>query len=121
MASRHGILMRSIVLLLRVVDFTELFGPLGPGDYATLAKAQAAGAPSLNHGLFINAAVHFKIIATAMFAVVRQITWLKLRNKTPDAPTLLPEKKNCVYCISVIPAASRCSHCPSVLKLESDA
>nr|WP_200343981.1 large-conductance mechanosensitive channel protein MscL [Rhodovibrio sodomensis] len=120
----NDILMPPIGLLLGGVDFSELFVTLGPGDYATLAEAQAAGAATLNYGLFINAVVHFTIIAGAMFAVVRQINWLKERNETPDAPTpdaptLVPETKNCAFCISIIPAAaSRCPYCTSVLETE---
>lgn len=118
----NDLLMPPIGLLLGGVDFSELFTTLGTGDYATLAEAQAAGAATFNDGLFINAVVHFTIIAAAMFAVIRQINWLKQRNEAPAEPTLVPETKNCAYCVSVIPAsASRYPRCTSVLELESDA
>lgn len=112
----NDIIMPPLGLFLGGVDFSELFITLGPGAYQTLAEAQDAGAATLNYGLFVNAVVHFTIIAAAMFAVVKQINRIKQRNEAPEAPTGLPATKNCTYCISVIPAAaSRCPQCTSVL------
>lgn len=110
----NDLIMPPLGLLLGDVDFSELFVNLGPGSYATLAEAKAAGAPTLNYGQFINAVVHFLIIAAAMFAVVKQMNWLKRLDAAPDAPTALPDTKNCPECVSVIPlAAKRCPYCTS--------
>jgi large conductance mechanosensitive channel len=112
----NDVIMPPLGLLLGGVDFSELFVTLGPGEYATLAEAQAAGAATLNYGSFINTVVHFAIIAAAMFVVVKQINWLKRRNEAPAEPTVVPATKNCPYCVSVIPeAASRCPQCTSDL------
>ena len=47
------LLMPPVGLLLGGVDFTNLFITLRGGPYASLAAAKAAGAPTLNYGLFI--------------------------------------------------------------------
>lgn len=112
----NDILMPPVGLLLGGADFSKLFINLGPGEYATLAAANVAGAPTLNYGNFINTIVNFVIVAAAMFVVVKQMNWLQRINASPDTPAALPETKNCPYCVSVIPlAASRCPQCTSGL------
>src|ERR1700692_2385744 len=48
------IIMPPIGLILGKVDFSGLFLNLSGKSYATLAEAKAAGAPTLNYGLFLN-------------------------------------------------------------------
>lgn len=84
------VIMPPIGLILGGVDFSNLFitlksGANAPADgYATLAAAQAAGAVTLNIGLFINTVISFLIIATAIFAVIKGIG--KLQKAAPEAP-----------------------------------
>jgi len=112
------IIMPPIGLALGNVDFTNLFVTLKegltPGPYASLAAAQAAGAVTLNYGVFINAIVNLLIIAAAVFfLIVRPIAKLQARTKKVEAPTT----KACPYCFTAIPIkASRCPNCTSELK-----
>lgn len=112
------IILPPIGLLLGNVDFTNLFiilkeGNL-PGPVATLAEAQAAGAVTINYGLFLNTIISFLIVAFAVFLLIRQMNALKKKEETPPAE---PTTKDCPYCLSSIPiAATRCGHCTSDLK-----
>src|ERR671921_705879 len=70
------VIMPPIGLALGNVDFSDLFLMLKTGTkaappYATLAEAQAAGAVTVNYGLFINSVITFLIIAFAVFLLVR--------------------------------------------------
>lgn len=105
----NDILMPPIGRILGKVDFSNLFIDLSGHEYAKLADAKAAGAATLNYGLFLNTVIDFLIVAFAIFVVVRQIN----RLKREPAPTT----KDCSYCLSSIPIkATRCPHCTSELK-----
>ncbi len=71
------VLMPPIGMLMGGVDFSNLFVPLDGNEYASLAVAQEAGAPTLNYGLFINAIIAFLIIAIALFFVIKGINSMK--------------------------------------------
>ena len=110
--------MPPIGLLLGNVDFANLFLLLKEGKvlrpYGSLAIAKAAGAVTLNYGVFINTIVSFLIIAFSVFLIVRNIN--KLRRQE-EAPPAIPTTKECPYCLSVIPVkATRCAHCTADLK-----
>jgi len=112
------IIMPPIGLLLGNVDFANLFILLKegkvPGPYGSLAIAKAAGAVTLNYGVFINTIVSFLIIAFSVFLIVRNIN--KLRRQEEAQPAV-PTTKECPYCLSVIPVkATRCAHCTVDLK-----
>jgi large conductance mechanosensitive channel len=66
------------------VDFSNFFVNLGPGDYESLSAAQAAGAPTVNYGLFINAVISFLIVAWILFFLIRAVN--HLRKAAEDAP-----------------------------------
>ena len=68
-----------IGLLIGGIDFSNLFVALNGQHYASLAAARAAGAATLNIGLFINAIIQFLIVSFAIFWVVKTLTRLKLR------------------------------------------
>jgi len=96
-------------LLLGKVDFTNLFASLTSTKYATLAEAQAAGAPTLNYGLFINNVVDLLIISLVIFLLIRAIN--RLSKKQEEAA---PQTRECPHCLSQIPLkASRCPACTS--------
>jgi large conductance mechanosensitive channel len=80
------IIMPPIGLLLGGVDFSDLFINLSGQEYASLAEAQAAGAATINYGLFINALINFIIIAFAIFLFVKQINRMKKTEPPPPAP-----------------------------------
>ncbi len=112
------VIMPPIGFLLGGVDFANFFVVLKDGatagPYAALADAQAAGAVTINYGLFINAVISFLIVAWAVFMLVRSVNKLKRKEVAPAAA---PTTKNCEYCLSAIPIkASRCPHCTSQLK-----
>lgn len=105
------IIMPPIGLLLGRIDFTNLFINLSATPYTSLAEAQAAGAATINYGLFINTIITFLIIAFVLFLLVRQVN--RFRRKKEVAP---PPTKDCPYCRTLIPAqASRCPNCTSTL------
>lgn len=113
----EDVLMPPIGLLLGHVDFNNLFlvlkqGAKAPGPYASLADAKAAGAVTLNYGVFVNKIVIFLIIAAAVFLIVRAISRLRRKTEPPPPPAL----KQCPLCLSSIPAAARrCAFCTSEL------
>ncbi len=101
------IIMPPLGLLLRGVDFSNLFINLSRQEYATLAQAQAAGVPTINYGLFLNAVLNFLIIALVIFIVVRQINRLQRHDEAIS-------EKTCPHCQSQIHvAATRCPQCTS--------
>ena len=112
----NDLIMPPIGLLLGNVDFTDLFavlkeGTKAAGPYATLADAQAAGAVTVNYGVFLSRVVTFLIVAFAVFLMVRTLN----RLKRPD-PATAPVTKDCPYCASTISIkASRCPNCTSQL------
>jgi large conductance mechanosensitive channel len=108
------ILMPPIGFLLGKVDFSNLFISLA-GHYASLAEAQAAGAPTINYGLFINTVLNFIIVATAVFFfIVRPLNRMR---RAKEAAPAAPTTKECPYCFSTIPLkATRCPYCTSHLE-----
>jgi large conductance mechanosensitive channel len=108
-----------IGLALGNVDFNNLFvilkEGLTPGPYASLADAQAAGAVTINYGVFINAIVNLLIIAAAVFfLIIRPVARMQARKKVEEPA---PTTKECPYCFTGIPIkASRCPNCTSELK-----
>jgi large conductance mechanosensitive channel len=107
----NDILMPPIGLALKGVDFTNLFVTLRGQSYETLAAAKAAGAPTLNYGLFINTIINFVIVAFAMFVIVRQTARFR-----PPPPAPAASTRDCPFCLSAIPLrATRCAHCTSAL------
>jgi len=107
------ILMPPLGLLLGKVDFSSLFLTLSGGPYGSLAAAKAAGAPTINYGLFLNTVLDFLIVAFAIFLLIRQVN----RFTPKPAPPAPPATKDCPYCLSAVPLkAIRCLHCTSDLK-----
>ena len=73
----NDIIMPPIGVALGGVDFSNLFITLRGGPYASLAAAQAAGAATINYGVFINAVIRFLIVAWAVFILVKQVNKLQ--------------------------------------------
>ncbi|MDH7490499.1 MAG: large conductance mechanosensitive channel protein MscL [Anaerolineae bacterium] len=107
----NDIIMPPIGLLLGGVDFSNLYLNLSGGSYASLAEAKAAGAATINYGVFLNTVLDFIIVAFAIFLVVPAINRMK-RQPAPAEPTT----KDCPFCLSKVPIkATRCPFCTSEL------
>jgi large conductance mechanosensitive channel len=105
------ILMPPLGLLLGKMDFSNMFINLSGQSYPTIAAAKAAGAATLNYGIFINTIIDFLIVASAIFLLVRQVNKMK---RAPAAAA--PTTKDCPFCALAIPIpAKRCPHCTSQL------
>jgi len=104
--------MPPIGMLMGGINFADMFFALDGKAYASLAEAQAAAAPTINYGLFINSIISFIIVALAIFVLIKQINALKKQPVPAE-----PNTKECPYCKESIPiAAVKCSHCTSDLK-----
>ena len=106
------IIMPPIGRLVGKVDFSGLFLNISGTSYPTLAAAKAAGAATINYGIFLNTVLDFLIVALVIFMLVRQVN----RWSTP-APAAAPTTKECPYCVSTIPLkATRCPNCTSEVR-----
>ena len=108
----EDVLMPPLGVVLGKGDMSSLFIDLSSVKHATIAEAKAAGAATLNYGLFFNTVVNFVIVAFAVFLLVRQVNkW-----QAPKTVVESPKMRECPFCLSSIPAlASRCSHCTSAV------
>ncbi len=107
------ILMPPLGLLLGKVDFASLFLNISGKDFPSLAAAKAAGAATVNYGVFLNTVLDFLLVAFAVFLLVKQVNRL---NRAPAPAAVEPTTKNCAYCLSAIPIkAVRCPNCTSQL------
>ncbi|HSE59965.1 MAG TPA: large-conductance mechanosensitive channel protein MscL [Nitrospiraceae bacterium] len=86
------VLMPPLGLLLGKVDFSSLFLNLSGQDYPSLTAAKAAGAPTLNYGVFLQTVFDFVIIAFVIFLLVKQVN--RLKSAPPPAPAAPPEPSN---------------------------
>ena len=66
------LLMPPIGLMFGKVDFSSLFVSLNGQPFPSVAAAKAAGAPTLNYGLFINNVINFLIVGFAVFLIVKR-------------------------------------------------
>ena len=105
-------LMPPLGRLLGHMDFSNLFFNLGDKSYESLAAAKAAGAPTLNYGVFLNTIINFLIVAFAVFLLVRAVNKWAIK----PAPTAAATTKDCPQCAMPIPiAAKKCGHCTSAV------
>jgi large conductance mechanosensitive channel len=105
------VLMPPIGMLMGKVDFSSLFLNLSGTPQPSLTVAKAAGAPTVNYGVFLQTVFDFIIIAFVIFLLVKQIN----RLKKPE-PAAAPITKDCPYCFSTIPIkATKCAHCTSTV------
>lgn len=68
-------------LIIGGVDFSNWFVTLKGPKEASLAAAQAAGATTLNIGLFLNAVISFIIVSFAIFWVVKALSRFKAKEE----------------------------------------
>ncbi len=108
------VLMPPIGLVLGKVDFSNLYLNMSGKPFESLAQAKAAGAATINYGLFLNATIDFVIVAFVLFLVIR--TANKMQAAMSKAVPAAPATKDCPYCAMAIPVtAKRCGHCTSNL------
>lgn len=85
----NDVVMPPIGMIMGGVDFSNLFLDLSGGDYASLTLAEAAGAPLIKYGVFINTVLDFLIVAFAIFMVIKGMN--KLKKKEEEAPAEPPK------------------------------
>ena len=102
------VIMPPIGLVLGKVDFANLFIDLSGKGYETLAAAKAAGAPTINYGVFINSVIDFLIVAFVVFLLVQSVQ--KLMPK-PEPPKTTRDCPRCFEAIAI--KATRCPRCTS--------
>lgn len=108
----NDLVMPILGLLVNKVNFENLFINLSATNYDSLAAAKAAGAPTLNYGLFINNIISFVIVSFAVFFLIRQMNRWRRSPELPKTPTT----KSCSFCYSTISVnATRCPQCTSTL------
>lgn len=106
------LIMPIVGLVMGKVDFGNLFISLSGASYPTLAAAKAAGAPTLNYGIFLNTAIDFLIMALVIFMIIKSAN--KVRRTEEPAPA--PPARECPFCKSAVhDDAVRCPHCTSQL------
>ena len=109
----NDVLMPPIGLLLGEVDFSKLYINLSRTKFESLADAQAAGAPTINYGMFLNNVVDFLIIALVVFLMVRAMNRLTKKDEKPVEVTT----RECPHCMTTISKkATRCPNCTSEVK-----
>ncbi len=110
----EDLLMPPLGLLLGKVDFKNLFIDLSGKGFHTLAEAKAAGAATINYGVFITTIIDFTLVAFAVFFVITQMS--RLSKKEVAAAPEAPKTKECPFCFSTIPVlATKCGHCTSAV------
>ncbi len=118
------VIMPVLGLLIGKADFTNLYILLRAGEkvappYATLKDAHAAGAVTINYGIFVNNIIAFLLVAIAMFLILRLITNVEKQLSGPaaaDSEKAAPTNKECPFCFSTVAIkATRCAFCTSEL------
>ncbi len=110
----NDVIMPLLTLITGKTGFENLFINLDPdkGPFLKLSDAQAAGASTVNYGLFISNIVDFLIIALVVFIFIKQINKLKPKPKQVVATT-----KECPFCRTAIHIeAIKCPNCTADIK-----
>lgn len=108
-----NIIMPPVGLLMGGVDFSSLFIALDGKEYASLSALDAAGAPAIKLGVFVNDVISFTILGFVMFMMVK--AYNKLKAGESEAVPAAPTTKVCPECAMEIPlAAKTCPHCRTV-------
>ena len=105
------VVMPPIGLLLRGIDFSNLYVALRGEHYPTLAEAKQHAVVTLNYGLFLNTVINFLIVAFCVFLLVQQVNrW----TRKPQPAAAEPTTKECPQCATTIPIrAKKCPNCTS--------
>lgn len=113
----NDIIMPLVGSLIGKVDFSNLYINLSGKHFNSLQEAQAAGAATINYGIFLNNLINFFIIAFSIFIVLKQINKIKDFAIKKEETEVKVTEKNCPYCFTKIDIkATRCPHCTSILE-----
>src|SRR6202171_2662523 len=104
------IIMPPIGFFLHGVDFSNLFFAVNGQHYDKIADAKAAGAATINYGLFLNTVINFLIVAFCVFLLVQQVNRWTRKSESAVAPTT-KESRQCAMSIPF--NARKCPHCTS--------
>ena len=116
----NDIIMPPISILLGNVNLTERIINISDKDVHTLTEAKKNSAAVIAYGSFINVVLDFTIVAFCIFMIVKGANALR-RFQAKEPEPAAPTEKECPYCLSKVPLlATRCGHCTSHLKDESD-
>ncbi len=111
------VIMPPLGWLMGKVDFTNLYLTLPDYDgvithYPSLEAAKAAGAVTINYGVFINTLISFVMVAFAVFVLVKGINKLKNTAKKECEEVAEATTKECPRCFTTIDIrASKCPNC----------
>lgn len=112
----NDIIMPAVGAIVGKVDFSNLYINLSGKEYSSLKAAQAAGAATINYGVFLNNVINFLIISFSIFLVIRQLNRIKDIAFRKEQVCEEATTKNCPYCFSEIHIeATRCPNCTSEL------
>ena len=111
----NDVIMPPLGWLMGRVDFSKLFFVLPVNGqwehYDSLDAAQAAGAVTINYGVFINTIISFLLVAFAVFLLIKGINKLRADKKTEE-DNAAPATKECPHCFSTIDIrAKKCPNC----------
>jgi large conductance mechanosensitive channel len=81
------IIMPPIGLLLKGIDFKDLFISLDGKHYATIIAAKEKAAPIIAYGNFVNIVIEFMIVSACVFLLVKTINTLR-RTEAEKVPAL---------------------------------
>ena len=121
----NDVIMPPLGWLMGKVDFANLYFTMPTSlidgeipHYPSLEAAKAAGAVTINYGVFINTLISFLMVAFAVFLLIKGINKLQAAAKkdAQDAEDATPTHKTCPKCFSEIDIrATRCPHCTTEL------
>ncbi len=83
----NDVIMPPIGLVTGGMNFSQLFINLGDVPHATLEEAEAAGAPVVKYGLFVNNILDFIIVAAVIFVIIRAMNRLRAKQEAAPEPT----------------------------------
>ena len=98
----NDIIMPVVGSLVGKVDFSNLYINLSGQQFNSLQEAQAAGAATINYGLFLNNLINFLIIAFSIFIVIKQINKLKNFTMKKEEVKVEATEKDCPYCYTSV-------------------
>jgi large conductance mechanosensitive channel len=84
------VIMPPIGVLMKGINFNDLFICLNGVSYPTLDAAKKASAPVISYGAFLNTTIEFLIVAACVFALVKVVNRIK-RTEVPAAPPTPPK------------------------------
>lgn len=116
----NDVIMPPIGMLLRGVDFANIFLLLKRGKkmtitktrYKSLSQAKEDGAVTINVGVFLNSMINFFVISVIIFVIMRTITRIKRKKHSKSG-------KECKFCFSRVDIrAIKCPYCTSMIESE---